>query len=106
MKYLEVKSNNISFTDTNHNVKNRRYQLVGGYCAAVIGLYCFGPWLLNMDGVAKQLIRVEDFVSNAVVLRLASPSTAKNRKFDIDCDINCYYETTIVFNHFVNSTVK
>ena len=35
------------------------------------------PWLLNMAGVSKELIRVEDFASDSVVLRLASTSTTK-----------------------------
>ena len=77
LNYLSGKINHISFPDTNHNVKNCRYQLVGGSCAAAIGFYCFDPWLLKMSGVAKELIWVEDFASDAVVLRLASASTVK-----------------------------
>ena len=75
MKYLERNSNHISFPDTNHNVKNCRYQLVGGYCAVLIGLYCFGTWLINMAGVAKELILDEEFTYDAVVLQIASTST-------------------------------
>ena len=77
-KYLERNSNNHSFPDTNHNIKNCRYQLLGGSCADVNGLYFFYPWLLNMAGVAKYLIRVEDFDSDDVLLRHVSPYTKKH----------------------------
>ena len=61
MNYREVNSNNISFDDKNHNVKNGRYQLMGGSYAAIIDLYCFDHCLLNISCVAKCLIRVEYF---------------------------------------------
>ena len=48
-----------------------------GACAALIGFFCFDPWLLKMSGVTKELIRVEDFASDDVVLRLASVATIK-----------------------------
>ena len=80
---LDQVSTHLSFPNTNHNVKNCCYELVGGYCAAVFGLYCFEPWLLKMAGVAKELLWVEDFVSDAVVLRVASPSTTKKRFYCI-----------------------
>ena len=38
MNYIEGNSNNISSPDTNHNVKNCHYQLVGVSCSDVIGL--------------------------------------------------------------------
>ena len=38
---LEGNSNQILFTDTNQNVKNGRYQMVGGSCAAIIGFFLF-----------------------------------------------------------------
>ena len=81
MKYLEGNSNHLSFPDTNHNVKNFCYQLLVGYFAAVIGLFCFDPWLINMSGVAKLLIQFEDFSSDAVVLRLKYSSTTKKGFF-------------------------
>ena len=77
MKYLGGNINHLSFTDTNHNFKNCCYQLVGGYCAAVIGFYCFDPWLLHMTVVAKYMIRVEEFFIDGLALWLASPSTIK-----------------------------
>ena len=48
-----------------------------GYYAVLIGLYCFVPWLINMAGVEKELIQVEDFASDSVVLHIEYPSTTK-----------------------------
>ena len=50
---------------------------MGGYFAAVIGLYCFDPWLINMANVSTDVVRVEYFAFGAVVLRLAFPYTTK-----------------------------
>ena len=36
-RFLRGKSQHIGLTYTNHNVKNNRYQNIGGYCAAVMG---------------------------------------------------------------------
>ena len=77
MKYPEGNSNHILFTDTNHSVKNCRYQLVGGYCAYVIGLYCFDPWLLKMTGVSKELVLVEVFSFDSAALWLVYLSATK-----------------------------
>ena len=65
----------MSVPDTNHNIKNSRYQLVGGSSPASIGSHVFDPTLLKKTGVAQQLWRIEDFASHAVVLRLASVHT-------------------------------
>jgi hypothetical protein len=75
LKYLDGKSNTISLPDTNHNVKNLRYQLIGGSSAATLGHYCFDPYMLLIAGVTKEVIRVEDYASDALVLRLASVKT-------------------------------
>ena len=83
LDYLDGKKNYISLPDTNHNVKNSRYQLIGGSSAATIGSFVFDPWLLKEAGVAKELIRVEDYASDVCVLRLASASTVK-KIIDLD----------------------
>ena len=96
LKYLEGNINHLPFIDTNQNIKNCLYQLMGGYCTYVIGLYCFDAQLLNMAGVTKELVQVEDFAFDAVALCLASPSITKNDliryilycRFDNGCDIN------------------
>ena len=42
-------------TDTNHNVKNSRYEIIGGSCATIMESYVFYPWLLKIAGVANGL---------------------------------------------------
>ena len=76
-KYLSGKSNVLALPDPNHNAKNARYQLVGGSgeAGAAIGNNCFDVMLLKQAGVAKELIRVDDYASDTIVLRLASLNT-------------------------------
>ena len=68
--YLKWKSDQLSFPDTNHNVKNVWYQLVGGSGddPAVLGNYIFDTALLKMAGVAKEHVRIDDYASDALVL--------------------------------------
>jgi hypothetical protein len=65
----------VSLPDTYHNVKNSRYQLIGGSSPASIGANVFDPALICLTKVDQKLWRVEDFASNAVVLKLASVDT-------------------------------
>lgn len=69
------KNNQLSLPDTNHNVKNARYQLIGGSSPACIGRYVFDPSLLKLAEVNQKLWRIEDYASDALVLRLASSDT-------------------------------
>ena len=75
--YLVGASGQLSYPDMNHNVKNLRYQDFGGSgdVLAVIGNYVIDSMLLRIAKVAKELIRIEDFASDALVLRLASSKT-------------------------------
>ena len=73
--YLDAKENYISLPDTNHNVKNSRYQLIGGSSAASIGSYVFDPWMLKDAGIAQELWRVDDFASDALPMILASSNS-------------------------------
>ncbi|KAL7427142.1 hypothetical protein ACHAXM_000726 [Skeletonema potamos] len=73
--YLNGKSNVLAIMDTNHNAKNNRYQILGGSSAASIGNYVFDPNLLVQAGVATELYRINDYASDAIVLRLASHPT-------------------------------
>ena len=68
--YLKGKSDQLSFPDTNHNVKNVRYQLVGGSgdVPTVLGNYIFDTALLKMAGVAKEHVHIDDYASDALVL--------------------------------------
>ena len=65
----------VSLPDTNHNVKNARYQLIGGSSSTVLGSYVFDPWYLKLAGINQKLWRIDDFASDAVVLSLASVKT-------------------------------
>jgi hypothetical protein len=53
---------NISYsvhTDTNHNVKNSRYQLVVGFNSeSTIGVYMIDAGLLKKAGISQELYRV------------------------------------------------
>lgn len=73
--FLSGNVNYVSLPDTNHNVKNLRYQLIGGSSCAVIGSYVFDPWYLKLAGIHQKLWRIDDFASDAVVLSLASAKT-------------------------------
>jgi hypothetical protein len=75
LDYLVGKINYVSLPDTNHDVKNSRYQLIGGSSPALIGAYIFDPVLIRLAKVNQKLWKVEDFASNAVVLKLASIDT-------------------------------
>jgi hypothetical protein len=44
--YIDGKINYVSLPDTNHNVKNSRYQFIGGSSPASIGAYVFDPVLI------------------------------------------------------------
>lgn len=73
-KYLTGQSNYLSFPDPNHNAKNGRQQMLtgGGRTPSIIGRFCFDAWMLKQCGTAKDLVRVVDFASDALVLKLAS----------------------------------
>ncbi len=72
-------SDHSSFTDTNHNIKNSRYQEIGGSgeTPASIGRYCFDVMLLKMSGAPREVLRPDDFASDALPLKLASSSVVK-----------------------------
>jgi hypothetical protein len=53
--YLDGKINYVSLPDTNYNVKNARYQLIGRLSPASIGQYVFDPMLLSMSKVNQKL---------------------------------------------------
>ena len=73
--YLDGTINNISLTDPNHNVKNGRYQWIGGSSAAVMGFYVFNPSYLKLAGVPPYLWQIKDWESDAVLFQLCSYKT-------------------------------
>ena len=60
---------------TNHDVKNNCYQMIGGSCAAIIGVYVYDIGLLQEAVVTRELWRTEYFVSVLLVLKLNSHTT-------------------------------
>ena len=77
--YLSGKSSQLSMPDPIHNLKNVCYQLVGGSggVPAVIGNHMFHFLLLKMSGITRELVRVDDFAFNDLVLCLAYPAVVK-----------------------------
>ena len=58
--------------------------MVSGTSAASTGNVVVDPWMLKMANVAKEIYRIEDWASNAAVLRLASSKNVSKllgRKF-------------------------
>ena len=45
----------VVLTDTNHNVKNNYYHMIGGSCAAIIGGYVYAIGILQAAGVTREL---------------------------------------------------
>ena len=68
---LKDKYNQLSFPDTKYSIKRGRYKMLGGACAAAIGIYWFDPWILRYLGASKEIIRVEYYASDSVVLRFS-----------------------------------
>ena len=44
----------VGFIDTNHNVKNNRYQMIGGSFAAIIEGYVYDIGLIQAAGVTRE----------------------------------------------------
>jgi hypothetical protein len=55
LDYLDGKINYVPLPDTNHNVKNSRYKLIGGSSPALIGAYVFDPALIRLAKVNQKL---------------------------------------------------
>ena len=51
IRYLNGEINYVALADTNHNVKNARYQMIGGSSPAVFGSFVFDPWLLKQTKI-------------------------------------------------------
>ena len=76
--YLSGKTNQLSYTETNHNTNNAWYQTSGGSSPASFGNNVFDPWLLQMaEGLPREIIRVSDYGSDTLVLAFASSHVAR-----------------------------
>ena len=78
---LNGKYNQLSFPDANKKINNDWYQLLGGSCTGTIGLYCFDKWIIEETVLDKDIIRLEDYAHDSVVLHLASSATATRNIF-------------------------
>ena len=70
--YLDSGKKYLSTIDSNHNSRNCRGQIVSGTSAESIGNFVVDPWMLKMVNVEKEIYRIEDWASDAAVMRLAS----------------------------------
>jgi hypothetical protein len=79
-KFLRGESSQLSLVDPNHNLKNFRFQATGGsgVVPAVFGNHVFDVMLLKKAGIRKELVRVEDYASDALVLQLASDKVVRS----------------------------
>ena len=63
--------------DNKHNIKNDRYQFIGGSCLPTIGNLVVDADLLRQAEVSADLLRVKDFASDKKVETLVSYKTLK-----------------------------
>lgn len=64
---LDGKKDHCAAINNKHNIKNNRYQHIGGSNPAVIGNYCIDCNLLLMANVSSELIAPKDFASDKKV---------------------------------------
>ena len=63
-EFLDGKINYCVAVDNNYNVKNDRYQLVGGSNGTTMGKYCISTNLLIMSHASFSLLAPKDFASD------------------------------------------
>jgi hypothetical protein len=73
--FLAGKANYLGTTDTNHNMKSVRYQIIGGSCLGVCGNHPLDAGFLRLAKVPVELWRVSDYASDLLVLRLTAAKT-------------------------------
>ncbi|KAI9906910.1 hypothetical protein PsorP6_003978 [Peronosclerospora sorghi] len=72
LDFLQSKSSTLGLMDMNHVAKALRSQLVLGSSLITAGANIVDPGLLLEAGIAKALVQVTDYTSDALVLRLGS----------------------------------
>ena len=72
IQYLICEINYVALVDTNHNINNLRYKLLGDLLPASFGLYVFDLWLLNLANISQTFWIIENYASDAIVLQLES----------------------------------
>ena len=77
MGFLEGKHEYLCVTDTNHNAKNARYQVIGGKYVTTIGNCLIDAITLN-KAISQYLYHSKDFASDFLVLQIHSKHSAGN----------------------------
>ncbi|KAI9907726.1 hypothetical protein PsorP6_004782 [Peronosclerospora sorghi] len=72
LDFLQSKSSTLGLMDMNHVAKALKAQLVLGSSLITAGANIVDPGLLLEAGIAKELVQVTDYTSDALVLRLCS----------------------------------
>jgi len=75
INFLLGKTSSPIITNPNHNMKNLRYQVLGGSDVVTCGTSVINPQLLCDVGIPEPLYRVIDWASDKVVLQLVSSDT-------------------------------
>ena len=70
--FVYCKIDHVGLTDTNHNMKYWKYQIIGGSCGIKIGTCFIDANILLLSGIFANLWRLIDFASDLLVLKLAS----------------------------------
>jgi hypothetical protein len=65
--FLSGDDNHIGSVDNKHNIRNDRYQVIGGQALVSVGTWVCDSDLLLQSGVSQELIRIKDFASDKLV---------------------------------------
>lgn len=76
--FLDGEDNHLGSVDNKHNIKNDRYQVIGGQQFVSIGEWAVDADLLLQSGVPQELIRIKDFASDKLVDELCSHKILKS----------------------------
>ena len=78
INYLGGETRHISLPNNNQNIKNLRYQIIGGSYTAPFGCYVFDPWILKItEDVHKEVIWVKDYAYDMGIIILESLKVVK-----------------------------
>jgi len=82
--FLLGDDNHIGSVDNKHNIRNDRYQVIGGQALVSVGTWVCDLDLLLQSGVSQKLIRIKDFASDKLVDDLCSHKVLKRVMDAID----------------------
>ena len=69
-KFINGSSNQVLPPDTNHNVNNTRYNILGVNCATIPDSHIFNPWLMKISVNDCAIWHIDEFASDLFFLRL------------------------------------